>query len=833
MKPASALIIVHCNIQHKEAPLTPLDEKALSTSTPTQAVQTDIDHKPVSDNSPDSAAGVLPLLPLRNTVLFPHLFVPLSVGRPHSLAAIEAVLATEEKTFIVSAQRDNNSEQPGYADLYNVGARAVIKKMARNEGVIELIVQGVERVQLLGVDQVEPYLKVRYRPLPLPEDTGTEIEALQGAIVELAVKVLELAEVQTPVSVQQLLAHSQDPLRFAFLLGSMLSLDVAKEQALLEASSRQQALTLLHGYLTHEVQVLQLRKKISSTVETEMSKQQREYMLRQQMQAIQQELGEKSPEKAEVEELRRRLTEADLPPEARKEAERELTRLERLPPAAPDHQVIRSYLELVLELPWKKSTVDVIDLHHTRQVLDEDHYGLDEVKERILEDLAVLKLNPEAKAPILCLVGPPGVGKTSLGQSIARALGRKFERFSLGAMHDEAELRGHRRTYIGAMPGRVLQALRRAGVNNPVLMLDEIDKLGRDYRGDPASALLEVLDPAQHNAFRDNYLDLPFDLSKVLFITTANSLDTIPRPLLDRMEVLRLSGYSEEQKVEIAKRYLFPRQLKQAGLTLEQLNITPDALRQVISRYTREAGVRELERMLGRIARKVARRFAEGHTEPVNVTADQLPEFLGPERVRPERSRRELPPGVSTGLAWTEAGGDVLYIEAALLQDVRGLRLTGQLGKVMKESARAAQSFVWSHAEQLGIDPKVLRHSGVHIHVPAGAVPKDGPSAGVAMVMALTSLYTNVPVAADVAMTGEITLSGLVLPVGGIKEKVLAARRAGMKKVILPKDNESDLRELPDNVRQELQITLAERIEDALAVALPEAAHRLQGVGVG
>jgi ATP-dependent Lon protease len=782
----------------------------------------------------DEGTLVLPLLPLRNTVLFPHLFVPLSVGRPNSVAAIEAVLATEEKTFIVAAQRDNANEQPSFADLFNVGTRAVIKKMARNEqGVIELIVQGVERVRLHDVQQVEPYLKVRFKPMPLPEDGGTEIEALQRAVVDVAVKVLEMAEVQTPVTVQQLLLHSQDPLRFAFLLGSMLSLEVAKEQALLEASTRAQALTLLHDYLTHELQVLTLRKKISSTVETEMSKQQRDYMLRQQLQAIQQELGERNPEKAEVEDLQRRLAEADLPPEVRKEAEHELTRLERLPPAAPDHQVIRSYLELVLELPWKKSTVDVIDLAHTRQVLDEDHFGLEQVKERILEDLAVLKLNPEAKAPILCLVGPPGVGKTSLGQSIARAMGRKFERFSLGGMHDEAELRGHRRTYIGAMPGRVLQALRRAGVNNPVLMLDEVDKLGRDYRGDPASALLEVLDPAQNGTFRDNYLDLPFDLSKVLFITTANSLDPVPRPLLDRMEVMQLSGYAEEQKAEIATRYLLPRQLKQTGLTPEQLKFEAEALRYLISRYTREAGVRELERTLGRVARKVARRFAEGHTEPVVVTVAQLPDFLGPERIRPERSRRHLPPGVSTGLAWTEAGGDVLYIEAALLKYEHRLRLTGQLGKVMKESARAAQSFVWSHADALGIDPDLIRRSGVHIHVPAGAVPKDGPSAGVALVTALASLYTGVPVASDVAMTGEITLSGLVLPVGGIKEKVLAARRAGMKQVVLPRDNESDLRELPHHIREEMRITLADRIEDALQVTLPEVAQRLQSVGVG
>jgi ATP-dependent Lon protease len=771
---------------------------------------------------------VLPVLPLKNTVLFPYLFMPLSVGRPGSLAAIEAVLGTEEKTFVVAAQKDASNESPGLDDLYPVGVRAVVKKMARSDGVIELIVQGVDRVSLLKAEQTEPFLKARVRPLPLPEDGGTEIEALHRAVAELAGRVLELVQPQAQVNVQQLIAQSQDPLRFVFLLGSMLSLDVAKEQALLEAATRGEALRLMHGYLSHEVQVLELRQKINTQAESQMTKQQREFVLRQQLQAIQEELGEKSPEKSEVDELRRRLAEADLPDEVRKEAEREMNRLERLPAAAPDFQVTRTYLELVLELPWKKSTEDVIDLVRTRQVLDEDHFDLHEIKERILEALAVLKLNPKAKAPILCLVGPPGVGKTSLGQSIARALGRKFERMSLGGVHDESELRGHRRTYIGAMPGRIIQGIRRAGVNNPVLMLDEVDKLGRDYRGDPANALLEVLDPAQNNTFRDNYLDLPFDLSRVLFITTANSLDTIPRPLLDRMEVLRLSGYSEEEKVQIARRYLLPRQLKEAGLTAQQLTLDDEALRRVIGRYTREAGVRELERTLGRIARKVARRFAEGKTEPVAVTTSNLTDLLGPERVRPERYRKQFGPGVATGLAWTEAGGDVLYIEATLLHGSKGLRLTGQLGDVMRESVRAAQSFVWSHAEELGIDPALFRTAGVHVHVPAGAVPKDGPSAGVAMATALTSLYTNVPVRSDTAMTGEVTLTGLVLPVGGIKEKVLAARRAGIRRVVLPKDNEVDLRDVPEEVRNEMQFTFAERVEDVLAAALPQAAERLQ-----
>ena len=512
---------------------------------------------------------------------------------------------------------------------------------------------------------------------------------------------------QREVNIQQIAAQAGDPLRLAYMLGSMVTLDVEKEQALLEAGTRAEALRLLLGYLNHEVEVLELRQKINSAAESEMTKQQREYMLRQQMRAIQDELGEKSPEKSEVEELRRRLTETELPDSVRKEAERELTRLERMSAAAPDFQMTRTYLELVLELPWTKATQDVLDLKHTREILDEDHFGLEQVKERILEKPGGAEAESESQGADPMLRRPSRRGpRPSLGQSIARALGRKFERLSLGAMHDEAELRGHRRTYIGAMPGRILQGLRRAGVNNPVLMLDEVDKLGRDYRGDPASALLEVLDPAQNSTFRDNYLDLPFDLSKVFFITTANSLDTIPRPLLDRMEVLRLSGYSEEEKVQIAQRYLLPRQLNETGVKPEQLTLPPETIQRVIARYTREAGVRELERQLGRIARKLARQFAEGRTDPATIGPGGLADLLGPERVRPERYRKNLQPGVSTGLAWTEAGGDVLYIETMLLPDGRGMRLTGQLGDVMRESAKAAQSFVWSHADALGHRPE-------------------------------------------------------------------------------------------------------------------------------
>jgi ATP-dependent Lon protease len=627
--------------------------------------------------------------------------------------------------------------------------------------------------------------------------------------------------------ISRLLGESKDPFRLVYVLASMFNMELEREQSLLEAETPLDALRLMHSYLSYELQVLELRSKIATEAQTEMSRQQREYLLRQQMRAIQQELGSKNPEEAELDLLRERLQQADLPDEIRKEADREVSRLERLPAGAPDYSVTRTYLELLIELPWKVSVECVLDISRARQVLDEDHYDLKEIKERILEYLGVLKLNPGAKSPILCFVGAPGVGKTSLGQSIARALGRKFERLSLGGMHDEAELRGHRRTYIGAMPGRIIQAVRRAGVNNPVLMLDEVDKLGRDFRGDPAAALLEILDPEQNRSFRDNYLDLPFDLSRIFFVTTANTLDTIPRPLLDRMEVLNLPGYSDEEKAEISRRYLIPRQLKEAGLTESQVSFTPEALQAMISRYTREAGLRQLERTIGRVARKIALRHAEGKTEPFEAAAETLVEYLGPQRFMPERARQSLPFGVATGLAWTEAGGDVLYVEATLLLGSRGLTLTGQLGEVMQESAKAAQSYIWSHAESLGIDPALFRRHSVHVHVPAGATPKDGPSAGVTMATALASVYSKLPVRVNTAMTGEITLTGLVLPVGGIKEKVLAAHRAGIQRVIVPKENEKDLREIPDTVRREIQFVFAERIEDVLVAAIPELSELL------
>ncbi len=768
---------------------------------------------------------VLPVFPLRNTVLFPFVLAPFSAGRPLSIAALDAALASEDKLVAVFAQRDTRVDVPGQKDLFTTGTVAVIKRMVRAEETIEVILQGLERVQLVGLDQTTPYLRAKLRKFPVSQEIGAEADALQRELIDVATRYQSLAQPVPTFDMDQVIAQVHDPMHLVYLFGTIAGLDLEKAQKLLDAPTRIAAQRLLHEHLTHEVQVLELRKEIAGHAQSEMNRQQREYLLRQQLRAIQQELGEQNPEEAEVTTLRRRLEEAKLPDYVRKEAEQQLARLERTPAASPEHQVTRTHLDLILELPWEITTEDNLDLNRARQILDEDHYDLEEIKERILEHLAVMKLNPGAKAPILCFVGPPGVGKTSLGQSIARALGRKFERFSLGGLHDEAELRGHRRTYIGAMPGRIIQAIRRAEVKNPLLMLDEVDKLGRDFRGDPASALLEILDPAQNFEFRDNYLDMPFDLSKVFFITTANTLDTIPSPLLDRMEVLYLSGYSEEEKLEIAHRYLLKRQRAQAGLTEEQFQVPDATLSAIIRRYTREAGVRELERMLGRLARKVALDFATGRTEPRSVTPDMLPEMLGPERFFMEQARTELPPGVATGLAWTATGGDVLYIEAIQLPEGERLTLTGQLGTVMQESARAAQSYVIAHCRALGIEPP---KGGTHIHVPAGAIPKDGPSAGVTMAAAIASLYTNQPVRSDTAMTGEITLTGLVLPVGGIKEKVLAARRAGLRRVILPARNEKDLRELPDHVRKEMEFIFVERIEDVLAAAIPPLEARLK-----
>ncbi|MGD9631130.1 MAG: endopeptidase La [Pyrinomonadaceae bacterium] len=784
-----------------------------------------IQDKAKAEEPPFPGPFEIPILPLQNTTLFPETVVPLAVGRERSIRAVESALGTEEKLIgcITTKTPDVTGDEAKYEDLYKIGTIVNIKRMMRNEGVMQLIVQGMDRFEVVEFVGAEPYLKARIQVLPdLKRIDEEEIEALKRNIQGLIQQALALLP-NVPPEIRMAVMTQTDPVQISYFLASVLDLGTETEQKMLESSTVDGLLTLTHAALARELEIMQIRSKIATEAQTEMDKSQRDYVLRQQMKAIQKELGEdETGEKAEASQLRERLETADIPNEVRKEAERELKRMEALPQSAPDYHVIRTYLEYVLELPWRKASEEKLDLNEARKILDEDHYGLEDIKERILESLAVVKLRPDSKSPIILFVGPPGVGKTSLGRSIARALGREFERMSLGGMRDEAELRGHRRTYIGAMPGRIIQALRRVGVNNPVMMLDEIDKLGSDFRGDPASALLEILDPAQNNTFRDNYLDLPFDLSKVFFIATANQLGPIPMPLRDRMEIIQLSGYSDREKLNIAKQYLIERQIKENGLTPEQLEITDASINLLTSRYTREAGVRQLERTIGNIARKVALKVAQGSTDRVVVDAADIKEYLGAPRYYPEEARKELPAGVATGMAWTEMGGEVLFIEATLLPGGGGLTLTGQLGDVMKESAQAARSYLWSHAADFGIDPELIKQNGVHLHVPAGAIPKDGPSAGVTMATALASLYTGRKVRSDTSMTGEITLSGQVFPVGGIKEKVLSAHRAGIRRIILPAQNEPDTEDIPEDVRAELEIIPAKLVSEVLDAALEE-----------
>jgi ATP-dependent Lon protease len=767
------------------------------------------------------------VLPLQNTTLFPETVVPLAVGRERSTRAVESALATEEKLLACITTKTENvtGDDAKPDDLFRIGTIVNIKRMMRNEGIMQLIVQGMDRFEIVEWTGEQPFLKAKVQILPeLRRVDEEEIEALKRNIQGMITEALALLP-QVPPEVRMAVTTQENPVQLAYFLASVLDLGTETEQKMLESSTVDGLLTLTHAALARELEIMQIRSKIANEAQHEMDKSQRDYVLRQQMKAIQKELGDdETGEKAEAEQLRERLEKADLPDDVRKEATRELKRMEQLPQAAPDYHVIRTYLEYILELPWRKSSEEKLDLNEARKVLDEDHYGLDDIKERILESLAVVKLRPDSKSPIILFVGPPGVGKTSLGRSIARALGREFDRLSLGGMRDEAELRGHRRTYVGAMPGRIIQSLRRVGVNNPVMMLDEVDKLGNDFRGDPASALLEILDPAQNNTFRDNYIDLPFDLSKVFFIATANQLAPIAMPLRDRMEIIQLAGYSDREKLNIAKQYLIPRQIKENGLAEDQIAITDDAINLLTTRYTREAGVRQLERTVGNLARKVALKVAQGLTEKVTISAEEIKGYLGPPRVYPEEARKELPPGVATGMAWTEMGGEVLFIEATLLPGGSGLTLTGQLGDVMKESAQAARSYLWSHAIEFGIDPELIKQNGIHIHVPAGSIPKDGPSAGVTMATAMASLYTGRKVRSDTSMTGEITLSGLVFPVGGIKEKVLAAHRAGIRRIILPSRNEADTEEIPEDVLKELEIIPAAWISEVLNAALEPAA---------
>ncbi|MBF2074001.1 MAG: endopeptidase La [Synechococcales cyanobacterium C42_A2020_086] len=801
----------------------------------------------------------LPVLPLINTVIVPMAVAPIVVGQERSVKLVDEVMRTNRLLALV-AQRHPEARPAGPDDIYRVGTAAIIHRLLRlPDGTLQLVVQGLERIRIFDFLQIEPFLVARIATAPEQTTVSTELEALRRTLGELFRKLVPLTE-DIPNELAAAGENIGDPRMFAYLVAAMTPMETPVRQEILEMDAVDNKLQRLIEIVQQELAVRELQQQIASDAQEKISKTQREYILREQLKSIQRELGEEDAEQAEIQELRNQLEAAQLPEEARKEAFRELSRLERLPAISPEYGMIRTYLDWMVSLPWNATTGEAIDLGYARQVLDEDHYDLEKIKDRILEYLAVKKLKSERTAvlgeqssaqssqesapeetpasqkppeplleeirrePILCFIGPPGVGKTSLGQSIARAMGRKFVRISLGGVSDEAEIRGHRRTYIGALPGRLIQALRRAETADPVFMLDEVDKLGRSFQGDPAAALLEVLDPAQNHTFVDTYLGVPFDLSRVLFICTANTVETIPSPLLDRMEILSLSGYTELEKLHIARRYLLPKQLRANGLKPEELTITDTALQRIIREYTREAGVRSLEREIGAVVRKVARQVAEGKLTATTVEAEQIPDYLRRPRFLDEAVERIDRPGIATGLAWTPAGGDVLFVEATMMPGrAEQLVLTGMLGDVMRESAQAALSYVRSNAEKLGIDPKVFVGKVVHVHVPAGATPKDGPSAGVTMMTAIASLASGRLVRNDVAMTGEITLRGKVLPVGGIREKVLAAYRAGIKTVILPQRNEPDLEDVPEEVRNQLQFVPVSAAEDVLATVLTPA----------
>ena len=776
----------------------------------------------MEEKSPREA---LPVVALKNLVIFPGLFTPIAVGRSKSLAAVEAAFAGNGYV-ITATQVDTSVEVPKRRDLYPVGTLCMIKRQEKRREGTQILVQGLRRVKLVKTHSGKNLLKLEYQSMADLAGQGEKLDAKSEALhrenLELVRQLVEIENREKALQLyQQYIGNSRNAVTQAYRIITYLKeIDIETMQRFLATDSVEDLLQEVHVALQHEVEVAKLQLEIQTSARQNNESMQREALLRQQKKVIEDALGEDS-EEDEIQELREKIRDLVVPDEVRKEIDRELKRVVKMSPHHAEYQVSRSYLELVSELPWNVVTEDNLDLNHAKEVLDEDHYGLEDIKDRILEALAVLQLNPDSKSSILLFVGPPGVGKTSLGQSIARAMGRKFNRMSLGGLHDEGELRGHRRTYIGAMPGRIIQAIRRCGVRNPVLMLDEIDKLGRDFRGDPSSALMEILDPAQNKDFRDNYLNLPFDLSKVFFILTANTTDPIPRPLLDRMERIDLTGYSENEKIEIAKRYLIPRQVENNGLKTKQLTFSEGGLNHTIRRYTREAGVRELERTIERIARKRAKESLLKKQLSKEIDADTIVELLGPETFKQDLHRTELTAGVATGLAWTAAGGDVLYVEASLTQKEEKVTITGHIGRVMQESAKAARSYIWSAAEDLNVDKKSIEDTGVHIHVPAGAVPKDGPSAGVTMATALVSAYTDRACRSDVAMTGELTLSGLVLPVGGIREKVLAAHRQGIKHIIMPRDNEREVEKLPDPVREELTISLVDNLTDVVKIAIP------------
>ncbi|MDR3753741.1 MAG: endopeptidase La [Terracidiphilus sp.] len=785
------------------------------------------------ESTPKSVPGtrIIPILPVRDTVLFPHAVLPLTVGRESSIQLIESL--GEERAIVVAAQLDARLDSPKPSDLHIVGTLATVHKVVRMPNQSRFVfTEGVSRVRLVRFIQSEPFMVAEVETLEdVTPPTSAEFEALVRNVIGQFQQIVAESPTLSD-ELRTIAANIEEPSRLVdFVASSLPFLTTDDKQLLLEAPSVVDRLELLNKLLVKEIEVQQLRTKIQTEVQDQVQQSQRDYYLREQLKAIQKELGEQDDGQRDVEDLRQKIEAAGMPDEVKKEALKELARLQRMSPMAADYGLTRNYIEWLAVLPWNKSSGSKIDIVKAKEILDEDHYELKKVKDRVLDYLSVLELKPDMKGPILCFVGPPGVGKTSLGRSIARALGRKFQRVSLGGMHDEAEIRGHRRTYIGALPGQIIQSIRRAETNDPVIMLDEVDKLGRDFRGDPASALLETLDPEQNNTFRDNYLDVPFDLSKVLFICTANMLDTVPAPLIDRMEIIPLQGYSEEEKVHIANRYLIPRQIKENGITTEQIEFPEEAVRHIIRHYTREAGVRKLEQTIGTVCRKEARRVVEGHTEKLVVTREMLKEFLGGIQVRVETevAERVKRPGVAVGLAWTPAGGDILFIEANKMKGKGGFTMTGQIGEVMQESMQAALTWVRSNATRLGLAEDFTKDLDIHIHVPAGAIPKDGPSAGVTMATVLVSLLTDTPVRPLTAMTGEITLSGNVLPVGGIKEKFLAARRAGVDTIILPAENRQSVEEdLVPEMMAGVDVHYASQIEDVLAVALPKLAMRPQ-----
>ena len=761
------------------------------------------------------------VLPVRNLVVYPHMAAALVADRPGSVKALDEALQ-QDKMVMILAQRDPETDQPSPDDLYTYGTLVrIFKSMKLPEDSFHAVVHGVSRAQVLEVLETEPVMRARVKLQAERKDETMEGKALAHNLVEQFQRLIELVPTMSEELRIPLINLEGQPSKLADFIAFYLKISLEDQQALLELSEVQDRLKTLTFLITREIEVAEAGSRIQSQVENKMGKAQREYYLREQMKAIQRELGEDGDAQGEdLADLRRKIEEAGMPDEARVEAERELKRLERIPAISPEYSTSRTYLEWLSELPWSVSTDDQLDIERAREILDEDHYGLEKIKDRILEYLAVRSLKPDMKGSILCFVGPPGVGKTSLGKSIARALGRQFVRISLGGVHDEAEIRGHRRTYIGALPGRIIQRIRKAGSNNPVFMLDEVDKLGRDFRGDPSSALLEVLDPEQNDTFTDHYIDLPFDLSNVMFVTTANMLSAIPEPLRDRMEVIELSGYTEEEKIEIARRYLVPRELDSHGLPADGVVFEDRAVSRIISDYTREAGLRNLERKIRTVARKAARSVTEGHSTPFLVSEAALHQYLGPPEYFSETAERTGEPGVAIGLAWTPAGGEIMFVEASKMSGGKGLTLTGQLGDVMKESARAALTYVRSHAADWQIDPSFFGKHDIHIHLPAGAIPKDGPSAGVALVTVLTSLLSGRPVRNDLAMTGEVTLRGRVMPVGGVKEKVLGAMRAGITTIILPRRNEKDLEDVPSAVKEKLSFCLVDRIDQVLELAL-------------